>query len=45
MSRAVEYAADDIFAETPTAVVSLDSGQEFRPEWIGLPWREAPKRA
>jgi hypothetical protein len=45
MSRAVEFADDDIFAETPTAVVSLDSGQEFRPEWSGLPWREAPRRA
>ena len=39
MARAVEYATDNIWAETPVAVVDLDTGREWKPMWETLDWR------
>lgn len=37
-ARAMEYATDDIFAETPVAVVDLDTGKVSVPRWDTLKW-------
>lgn len=36
MSRAVEFAADDLFEELPVAVVNLDNGHTRWPIWASL---------
>lgn len=40
-SRACEYADDSLFAETPVAVVDLDTGATWTPQWQDLPFRPA----
>lgn len=37
--RAVEYINDDLFSEIPLAVVDLDSGKEWTPDWDSLQWK------
>lgn len=37
--RAVEYAENDLFEELPVAVVDLDSGETWTPEWGSLAFR------
>lgn len=41
-ARAVEYARDDLFAETPVAIIDLDTGDEWTPQWSSMPFRHHP---
>lgn len=43
--RAVEYVQDDLFEELPVAVVNLDDGTTFEPEWSLVPWAKVVKAA
>lgn len=38
MARAVEYVHDDIWPELPVAVVDLDTGRRYYPDFGALPW-------
>jgi hypothetical protein len=38
-AKAIENIGDDIFEETPHAIVNLDTGQELRPMWETVQWR------
>jgi len=40
-STAVDYITNDLYAEMPVAVVDLDNGNTYRPEWAGLDWKLA----
>ena len=37
--RAVENITDGLHAEAPLAVVDLDNGNTFRPQWAAISWR------
>ena len=41
-ARAVEYAQDDIYTESPTEVHDLDSGCSYLPDWSSLRFEPEP---
>lgn len=38
IERATRYMDDDILQEMPRAVVNLDTGETWTPDWAKLPW-------
>ena len=42
VARAVEYAQDDIYAETPVEVCDLDNGCSYLPNWASLQFDPEP---
>lgn len=39
-NKAVENIGDDIHAESPVAVINLETGETLRPDWNTVEWRK-----
>ncbi len=42
-ARAIGNVNDSIHAETPIAVIDMNTGDEWAPNWRAMPWQPRPK--
>lgn len=40
-SGSVESVDDRVYCECPIAIVDLDEGKQWKPDWLNVPWSES----